>query len=339
MECKIGVYDGTLTRVGLITEFVSMVYEERYNDVGTAQLVVNKSEFAARLLCPGRFLGVPGGASLAVIVSVEDREQNGARELWIYANEAKALLNERVCTGRLNGENQAVETVLRDAFASSRPPEIMALGDAAGLSATTNTDYTYPQLGELCKTLCAEVDYGWRLRFDRAAKKLRFELYEGKTATRIKFSERYGNLSGLYRAVSESGYKTVAYVGGEEKEGAERVYATAGDGTLTGLARRELFVDASDIKREELSLEDYTALLIARGNEELAKSIRTDSIEFEVSPEGFGTDYTLGDRITCVLPEYGLILTVRVVGATWTWEDNRYTLALALGTPVTTRRK
>ena len=56
MECKISVYDETLTRVGLITEFVSFVYEEQYTECGRAQLVIAKSDFSAQLLLPGRFL-------------------------------------------------------------------------------------------------------------------------------------------------------------------------------------------------------------------------------------------------------------------------------------------
>ena len=111
MECKISVYDETLTRVGLITEFVSFVYEEQYTECGRAQLVIAKSDFSAQLLLPGRFLGIPGGKTLAVIVSVEDKEQNGSRELWIYAKEAKILLNERVYAGKLSGENQQIESV------------------------------------------------------------------------------------------------------------------------------------------------------------------------------------------------------------------------------------
>lgn len=339
MECKISVYDETLTRIGLITEFISFVYEEQYTECGRAQLVIAKSDFSAQLLQPGRFLGIPGGKTLAVIVSVEDKEQNGSRELWIYATEAKILLNERVYAGKLSGENQQIESVLRDALSASRLPDIISVGNSAGLTATTNTDYTYPALGELCSTLCAEADYGYRLRFDKPTKKFIFELYEGKTATHIKFSERYGNLADLYRAISEENYKNIAYVGGEEREGVERIYVVAGDDTLAGLERREMYVDASDIKQESLSEADYKALLVERGNEELAKCIKTDCVEFSVAPDDFGVDYELGDKITCVLPEYGIILKVRVIGVTWTWENNKNTIALSLGTPIVVRRK
>ena len=153
MECKISVYDETITHVELITEFISIVYEEQYTECGRAKLVIAKNDFSAQLLSPGRFLGIPGGKTLAVIVSVEDKEQNGSRELWIYAKEARILLNERVYAGKLSGENQQIESVLRDALTASRLPDIISVGNSAGLTATTNTDYTYPALGELCSTL------------------------------------------------------------------------------------------------------------------------------------------------------------------------------------------
>lgn len=54
------IYDETLTRVGEIKTILSSTWEERYDDRGICQLVVNCSAAASRLLTVGRFVGQSG---------------------------------------------------------------------------------------------------------------------------------------------------------------------------------------------------------------------------------------------------------------------------------------
>lgn len=72
VECSI--YDQTLTRVGLLSGFISLVWRESYVDSGAIQLVFNKTAYIAGLIRPGLFVGIPSSDTLMLIQSTEDKE-------------------------------------------------------------------------------------------------------------------------------------------------------------------------------------------------------------------------------------------------------------------------
>lgn len=161
-----------------------------------------------------------------------------------------------------------------------------------------------------------------------------YDVYEGAERNGIKFAEQYGNLYNLERLISETTYKNVAYVGGGG-EGTNRVFVTTGDTSSTDFARRELFIDARDLQQEEgQTLDEYKTLLMARGNEKLNECTKVQEISFDISAQDFGKAFSLGDIITCVLPDYNSVLSVRVAEFTNTYENNQITTQLTLGNPI-----
>ncbi len=377
MGCNVKILDKNLVSYGMLTEFVSLVWCESYNEIGSIQLVVNKSENMLDLLKIGRFLGIRESKTLAYIHSIED---NGT-ELWVYAKEAKWLLSNRVYTDVIDIQSANVEATILDVVSASRLPSLIECAAAKGLTGTADADFRFPYLSDVCQTMCIAADYGWTFIHDKSKSRLIFTLYEGNEVNNIKFAERYGNLADLLRTLSIKDHKNIAYVGGEERNpgsssgsssgsggdtissgfkissgvtysigtgsggagsgsasgsasGVTRVYVVVGDDTLSGLERREMFVDASDIVQGDMTDEQYTAALKARGLEELALYSNVDSVQFSVIAdiEEYGVDYTLGDWLTCVMPEYELIMKARITGVRLTWENNTKTLELTMGT-------
>ncbi len=327
MECSI--YNSSLSRIGFLSSFTSLVWSESYTGAGKFQVVSPKTEHALLLLMEGNFVGIPDSDTLMYIQSVEDKDG----ELWAYGCEAKCLLDSRVYVGTIRCSGN-VEEALRGALERSSLYNIMALAPIRGLPATTVSQRTYPTLFELSRAWCESVGYGFRLVHDKSSHRLLYDVYEGAARSGIKFSEQYGNLSGLTRLVSETGFRNVAYVGGGG-EGADRVFVITGDTGAEGMARREMFVDARDLQQEEgQTLAEYEELLRARGNEKLAEHNRVLEISFDISGQDFGKSFFLGDLITCVLPEYGIRLIVRVAEFTNTYENNIKKTSLTLGNPL-----
>lgn len=325
MECKI--YDQTLTRIGILAGYQSLVWREQYCDTGALQLVVNKTDWMLDKLQDGNFIGLRGQDTLMVIKSHEDKDG----QIWAYGSESKTVLADRIYDGTINAAN--VESTLRTAVMAKRPQPVLDLAPLRGLSATSGAQRTYPDLYTLSKTLCSAAGYGFRLVHDVAAKKLLYDVYCGVERTGVKFSGRYGNLTNFTRKMSSNGYKNVAYVAGGD-EGSDRVVVVVGDTAAEGFARREMFVDARDLQQEDLTLTEYQALLTARGEEKLAETVPIDEIKFDINPVGFGTSFGLGDTIICVLPEYNAKLSTRITGFTRTLEENTDKLSLIIGTPV-----
>lgn len=327
MECS--VYDSTLSRIGFLSNFTSLVWGESYTGAGRFQVVSPKTAHSISLLADGNFVGIPGKDTLMFIQSTEDKEGM----LWAYGSEAKCLLDSRVYAGTITCRKE-VETALRSAVQAARPYDFLGLAPLRGLTGRTISQRTYPTVFEVSRAWCETVGYGFRLIHDKTAHKLLYDVYEGVERTGIKFAEQYGNLSGLTKLVSQAGWRNVAYVGGAG-EGSERIFVTTGETDASGIARREMFVDARDLQPEEGQTDDeYTELLRSRGNEKLAEQNRVLEISFDVSTQDFGKRFFLGDKITAVLPEYGMRLMVRVAEFTEIYENNILRTQLTLGNPM-----
>lgn len=292
-------------------------------------MVAPKTEHTLPLLSEGNFVGIPDSDTLMYIQSIEDKDG----ELWAYGCEAKCLLDSRVYAGVIRCRG-SVEEALRNALESTALYDFIGLAPLRGLPASTISQRTYPTLFELSRAWCEGVGYGFRLLHDKSSHRLLYDVYEGAERRGIKFSEQYGNLSGLTRLVSETGFRNVAYVGGGG-EGTDRVFVVTGDTGAEGMARREMFVDARDLQQEDgQTLAEYEELLRARGNEKLAEHNRVLEISFDISGHDFGKSFFLGDLITCILSEYGIRLIVRVAEFTNTYENNIKKTSLTLGNPL-----
>ena len=337
---RISIYDQTLTRIGILFEFVSLTWEETYNDVGTLQIVVNKTRSMTSVFKLGYFVGIPDSDTLMIITGLEDKLTAEGAELWIHGFEAKYILGNRVFNNaKVVGGN--VESRLRT-LCSNRL-DIMTVAPARGLTATTDAEHAYPTLLEICTDFCQPADYGFRLIFDRENKKLQFDVYNGRTINSVKYSTRFGNLYNLERRKMINGAKNAAYVLAEEVEGQDRqVLIVTLDGTegQSSINRWGFVVDASDIKHEEGQTADqYTALLRARGLEALAENKEIDEIVFDVDAADYRKTLEVGDKITCILPEYNEVLTVRIVTARVVYEDNKRTISLTMGEPIKRRKR
>lgn len=327
MVCNI--YDGTLTRIGELSVYQSLVWEEGYQDAGECQLVCVVSPAATALLKNGYFVGKKDRPTLWQIKATEKYEGL----LWANGFTVNyALLDDRVYDGILYTGN--VEATLRTAVSVKRPASIVGLAELRGLSESHEAQHTYPDLFSLSQTLCRATDLGFRFNHDKLNKRLLFDVYKGGDMKNVRFSEDYGNLANLALKQSETGYKNVAYVGGAG-EGAERTFVVCGDTDATGLERHEMFVDARDLKQEDgQSWSDYLALLEARGIEKLNEHNKGLTVSFDISPDDFGTRFDLGDTVTALLKSDGLKLYVRVVAFKQTYEKNRRKTQITVGTPI-----
>lgn len=368
---RISVYNKSLTRVGILFEFVSLTWEETYNDVGTMQIVVNKSRSMTSVFKMGYFIGIPDSDTLMVITGLEDKQTPEGAELWIHGFEAKYILGNRVfANAHVGGGN--VESRLKYLLANKL--SIMTIAPSHGLTETTDLEHEYPTLLELCEDFCQPADYGFKLVFDKTNKKLQFDVYNGTTINSVKYSTRYGNLYNLERRKMLNGAKNVAYVLGEKVEGEEReVVCVSLDGapsSRSSLDRWEMVVDASDIKREEgdaasssggassgqeahgswiivTDEEDqgtsasasYEEKLSTRGLEVLAENAQIDEVVFDVDPSDYRKVFEVGDKITCVLPEYDEVLVIRIVSARVVYEENIRKISLTMGEPIKRRKR
>lgn len=326
MECN--VYDKTLSKIAIVTNFVSMRWEENYSDVGSFYIVVNKDKEALSLFKIGHFVGVRPYDTLMYIYSVEDKDG----QIWAHGAEAKYLLKTRIYNGNIVCRN--VEETLKTAVMESRPLPIFGTTENKGLTANLDSQRSYSSLFDLSKTWCDMAEYGFRFKHDRANKKLLYDVYAGTERKNEIFAEKFKNFYNFTRTVSEKQSANVAIVLGQG-EGEARKKVIVGETETSGFDRAEIYIDARDLVQEEGQTDaEYLEKLRARGLEKLKNNQKIDEIDFEISPEGLNKDFFLGDVVTCLLPEYGLTAQIRISGFLTTYEGNVATTKLELGVPI-----
>ena len=325
------VYDKDLNRIGTIETWVSLFWQEGYNTVGTFVIECQQTKDVAKLLKVGNYIGRGDFKTLCFIRSVEVRDH------LIVANGHPAvnILGERVSTAVI--KNQNAEEAMRSLVANMSPWECVEVGELAGITEKFERQISDKTLLEYCEEIAAEIDAGFRFRFDKANKKLLFEVYKPVKNENLVFATKFGNLAEIIYSETDNQFKNVAVVAGAG-EGDARTTVTVGNLTASGAARREMYVDARNVQFEEGEAEEaYKTRLENEGLEKLAAQIKIENLSAEINSDDFGKRYNLGDVVTCILDDLGVKLDTRIIGFSYTSQNNQAITELEFGKPIIRR--
>ena len=192
--------------------------------------------------------------------------------------------------------------------------------------------------------LSACSNLGFRIRGDYKEKQFVFEVYEGKDHSenqtgnkRVIFSEVYGNINKATFTTNDQNYKTHAIVFGDGEGTARTVMEATIDEAATGWERREIMVDARDIKRDGLTEAQYKAALVQRGTEKLAEYGIVECLEAVTLPNinfTYKTDYDLGDIVTVNKKAWGIKMDKRITEVQEIYENGGLSIVPTFGDPL-----
>lgn len=332
---QITVYDGGLTKIGLIETWISLVWDEEYGGDGVYQIEIFDSDRAAALIREGYFYGIKESRTLATVESITVR----GGKIVGYGTMASGMLKDRVTTRRTMDEN--AEDAMRAAVEEMTPHPLIALGAKKGISDVFTPEIEDMDVLEHCETISKETDVGFCLVHDKDAKKLLFECYKPDENPNARYAAAYGNLGEIEYSASGADHKNVAVIVNtisetkdEETIETREIY-TAGDTDAQGAARREMIVKTSIRREEEETDEEYRARIIAKGEAELVERVRSEELTFRVDDDRA----QLGDVITATIHEIGARLRVRVMRVKITSQKNKTTREISIGTPVYLKRR
>ena len=251
---------------------------------------------------------------------------------------------------RLKGDRTLPAMAWDPADGVSKYPETIAVEvktDVGTAEEDADKQVTYKNLLDYTDGLLQEYGLGARLWLDRGKMRLRYQVYKGRSLSRtnhpdgepITFSQEMDNLTSTKYVYDESLTKTVAFIGGEG-EGIERKCAFAYE-WVSGMDRREVFVDASSITTETeegeppLSLEAYRKQLEAQGQQSVAESpieeTLTGEIDITNSPVRFRRDFYVGDIVTIEDTVLGLAIEARITSVTVSSDEKGPQIAVEYG--------
>lgn len=355
------VYSSEMELQGIVEKIASLIWTRRYWSCGEFKLLVPFTEEHSRMLVKNNIIMKRGDDEAAQIryVSITKNSQ-GLEEIEVQGKFLIAWIGKRIIKKQIitNDTTQNIlyrivrENVTNPADTARKIPDVSIATDdedtESGVIDYTSEQYTNAQLA--AETAAKAAKLGIRMRTDARTGAHVFSVYEGRDLTAGNtagnapciFSQEFDNIVEQEYTNSVENLKTTAFVGGEEKEGVARKVAEVG-GSAAGLAREEVFINATDIVQEyedddgervTLTDTEYLALLSARGAEELEQYAETLSFGSKINTFAnliYRTDYDLGDRVTCVNKRWGIRIDVRITEIAETYQNNVEEIDITFG--------
>lgn len=344
---KLWILDKSLQSVKVIDVYKSFIWTDRYNDVGDFEIYVPINLVSFDDFQKEYYLLNSESEHLMILESfnIESDIEEGVC-LAISGQSLESLLKRRVVWKKTSfkatgeGENRikpnlqnGIEKLLNDNIINPEMPArkidnfiFEASTDPRITELTFEAQYFGEELYDIIHKLCEEHEIGFKITLNDVGQFV-FKLYKGVDRTYeqtvnpyVIFSPRFDNLISSNYLDSVQLFKNVALVAGESIDDPEKddetireTYVVNTSSDITGISRREIYVDASGVTRDmddgedKLTEAQYQAHLRQKGIDALIENSEIKIFEGEVNDHimyKYGQDYLLGDVVQ-IEDEYG----------------------------------
>ena len=352
------VLNTSFETVYVLDSYESLVWVDKFNDVGTFEIYTPVTPEILEYLKPNYYLVNNASEHTMIIedISIESNVESGDK-IKIIGRSLESILDRRIVWNEISfKENHNLQKAIRKLIERNftvhtknpveRQIQNFILGPEStdttitSLQLTDGAQYDGNVILEVIKNLCEEKKIGFKVILNDSNQFV-FSLYNGKNRSYsqsdnpyVVYSPEYDNMISSNYKEENSKMKNVALiVGGDGNTSATDTKKPTKRtvGTATGLERRELHVNASDIsktvKQEDdagtettISTKQFNQLLDQRGKKELAK-INNQIKSFDGQCDTtkmyvYGTDFFMGD-IVQMANEYGMETECRITEFTW----------------------
>jgi len=313
------VLDSMLRRIEVIDQFDSLIWTDRYKELGDFKLEIQSTLTMKTLLSEGTFLACNDSLRVMVVETVEDAVTEDGKELLTIAGRSlEFILMNRIVLAQTLTDTPG--NICRTLFNNSCVLGTLSTDDilpylGAGSIYPVDTNTEYPDdvtleikpksLYQAIKDICDVYDMGFRLCRHPVTELLYFEIYVGSDRTTgqsvlpaVVFSANLDTLANSKELLTIQDEKNLAYVYTDTTSLIVYTDASEAD-TMTGFNRKMLLVDATDyVPTGDSGIDD--AILESRGVSALADyrgSQTFDGVINQNSGYKYGIDYHLGDMV------------------------------------------
>lgn len=327
--------DSSLRAVTVTDDFNSLIWTERYADLGDFQMVLDATSIHAKLFPIDTQVAINKSKRVMVVDTSEKKQaDDGTTLLYISGHSLEIVLQDRVAANAqanlttqpnwvigpdtpgnvsrtifkhvcVDGGLAAVDVLPFISYPATLYPTDTIVESAASITVTVTPSTTMldNSVFATIKSICDNYNLGFRLYRGLDTSILYFNIYAGidrttgqTTYPAVVFGPELDNLFNIDELTSSAGYKNVAYV--YAVNGNTIVYADGADATTTGFNRHVMMVDASDIT--DAAGATLNAKMLQRGNEALAGQKHTIAFDGEIPKSSsyvYDTHYSLGDLV------------------------------------------
>lgn len=253
------VLNGNLQAICIIDAYRSLIWSERYNDIGDCELYLPADAYNIDLLQKDRYLYRDGSHMVCRIDYIEiTTDADDGNYLTVKGSDTKKLCDQRILTTTMFCKG-SVETFLRKMITNTiiNPSDsvrkmkktngnnLVSLATSSGLSETMSCQVTWDNVGVKIREICETYGFGYKFLLDSGV--LKASIYKGTDRRNsVIFSDEYENLSSTDYVDDKTNMGNTAVVGGEG-QGSKRTVVTLG--TYEGIDRFEVFRDSDSISR------------------------------------------------------------------------------------------
>lgn len=266
------VLNKNLEKIAIIDIYQSVIWANRYNDLGDCELHVKPTVENLQLYQIGYYLARHDDDMVCRINKIEiDTNVQTGNTLIVRGVDVKSFLDQRIVWNTYNA-NTTTEAFLRELVYSSMvssniPVErvmtkqngtaLIELDTIAGFADTIKEQVSYKNVGEKVREICKEKKWGYYIKLGTASQGtprtvFKFGLYAGTDKTdSVIFSPMFDNLKESKYILDASRIGNTSLIGGQGN-GTERIMTDVGadqnpNSYKTGVDRYEVFIDAKDI--------------------------------------------------------------------------------------------
>lgn len=286
------------------------------------------------------------------------KDDTGAEQIEVQGWFLKKWLSKRIVLNKIvmtGTEQEKINRIINENHGSGATKKrqlprfvVLAQKDLGGSS----TDYKNEDLvdaGKEVYTRALAGKLGYDILVNEHAGKYGFWLYKGNDLTSGNnegntpsvFSRDFDNVGEQEYTESDEGKKNVMYVTGAADE-AGNVPVVEIDQGGEGLDRDEVYVDMATISRTYMENEveitipeaEYIKLLAAAGVDSLEDYGETLSFSANINMASnlkYGTDFYLGDRVTCIEKSWGIRIDVRITAVCISYQNGVREIEATLG--------
>jgi hypothetical protein len=351
--------DSDFNATAVVDAYDSMIWSERYNDVGDFEVHGPNSSVLRAIMEDSTYIFNSVTSTLMVIEKsdVEYSEEDGST-ITLSGRSMGSVLDRRVMltsTTILNPADRRFSEILcglvSDAFgdtiANRHWDKLLIHNDTSVDSVKLPVDIPMEiAIGDSLLTVVTDITMscglGFTFEFNPTDKTVTFRVYEGVNRATpgenlILFSDLYDNLLTAKEAVSKGSIKNAALVIGSADDPTTelpKLPQIISDNNFVGIDRREAFfrleqadtVYLTPTTQRAMSNNEYIAALLQGGANELQKidykvyrEYDGEIVETEMCK--YGTHYSLGDLVAFRLPDLQHT-TVRLEGITFSDDGN-----------------
>lgn len=351
------IYDTALNLLGVIDQITSLIWFRRYWSAGEFKILAPLTEINQKLLAQGNLIMKKGDLQAGQISYISIKKNiKGMEEIEVQGKFTAAWLALRILTEQLiiTADTQDIlnrlvtQNVINPAVAQRKIPLIGLEANPPNLASglVNYTSEPFITCLRAAENAAKAAKLGFEIQTDIRQKRHIFRVYKGVDRTADQrdnapciFSQEFDNVQSQEYENSVENLRNVCYVGGEEADTGRQVVII---GAESGLTRKEVFIDASDITqtyienevRKTMPLEEYLEKLRARGESELAQYAEALNFNSKINLRGslvYKADFDLGDRVTCIDKRWGVRINVRITEVIETYQQNSSDIDVTFG--------